>query len=118
MFVLKNKTTGTVLADRIVRPRGWYRRTLGLLDRKRLAGDEGLWLDRCWGVHTVGMRFAIDVLFLDDAFRVLAIRTNVRSGCFAVTHGQASHVVELPAGTCERFDLLPNDAMVLAAAGP
>jgi hypothetical protein len=38
---------------------------VGLPDRKTLSHGEGLLLDRCYGIRTVGMRFPIDVLFLD-----------------------------------------------------
>lgn len=118
MYALKNQATGDVVADNVVQPKGWYGRTLGLLGRNTLDASEGLWLDRCWGVHTVGMKFPIDVVFLDEEFRILSIRTNVRSGCLAVAQANANHVVELPAGTCEKFDLLCGDRMALVESTP
>jgi uncharacterized membrane protein (UPF0127 family) len=44
---------------------------IGLLNRKALAQGEGLLLDRCYGIHTFGMRFPIDVVFLDKELRVM-----------------------------------------------
>jgi len=113
---LKNAATGTVLAARVVRPNGWLKRALGLLGRKTLNADEALWLEHCWGIHTVGMRFPIDVLFLDQDLRILRVRANVQAGRFAVAHFKAYHVIELAAGTCEQFDLLPGDTMALSEA--
>ncbi|MHB8148209.1 MAG: DUF192 domain-containing protein [Vulcanimicrobiaceae bacterium] len=113
MYTLKNQATGEVVARNVVQPKGWYRRTLGLLKRTSIGADEGLWIDRCWGIHTVGMKFPIDVVFLDQAFRIVSIRRNVRSGCLAVAQANAMHVVELRAGTCEEFDLLCGDRMAL-----
>lgn len=118
MYALKNKATGDVVAGNVVAPKGWYGRTLGLLNRTSLEPNEGLWLDRCWGVHTVGMRFPIDVVFLDEDFRIVSIRPSVRAGCLAVAQANANHVVELPAGTCESFDLLCGDPMALVESAP
>jgi hypothetical protein len=113
-FELRNAATGSVVADRVTRPEGWLRRTRGLLGRKSLNVTEGLWIPRCWGIHTVGMHFPIDVLFLDEELRVLSARANVQSGRFAVAHIKAHHVIELSAGTCARFDLLAGDRMALS----
>lgn len=118
MYALKNQATGDIVADRIAQPKGWYGRTLGLLARASLNANEGLWIDRCWGVHTVGMQFPIYVVFLDDQFRIVSIRANVRSGRLAVSQANANHVVELAAGTCENFDLLCGDRMALVESVP
>lgn len=118
MYALKNQATGDVVAGNVVQPKGWLGRTLGLLGRQALGASEGLWLERCWGVHTVGMKFPIDVVFLDEKFRILSIRPSVRSGCLAVAQANANHVVELPAGTCEKFDLLCGDRMELVESAP
>ncbi|HEY5256918.1 MAG TPA: DUF192 domain-containing protein [Candidatus Baltobacteraceae bacterium] len=115
-FELRSAATGAVVARRVARPQGWFHRTCGLLGRKALSVAEGLWLPRCWGIHTVGMHFPIDVLFLDEELRVLSVRANVQSGRFAVAHIKAHHVIELAAGTCARFDLLAGDTMVLSEA--
>ena len=111
VYALTNHTTGDVVASNVAQPKGWYGRTLGLLACKSLDASEGLWLERCWGIHTVGMRFAIDVLFLDERFRIVSIRRDVRPGRLAIAQSNATHVVELRAGTCERFDLLSGDRM-------
>jgi uncharacterized protein len=75
---------------------GWRSRLLGLshLDRER-AGP-GLLIPRCASVHTFGMRFALDLYFLDAAGRPLAVRRAVPPrrvvGC-----RDAVAVLELPA---------------------
>lgn len=112
-YALKNQATDEIVASEVVRPHGWIARSFGLLKRKRLDANQGLWLNRCWGIHTVGMRFNIDVLFLDAAFRIISVRPNVRPGRLAVAQANAEHVIELAAGTSERFDLLPGDRMAL-----
>ncbi len=100
-----------MIARNVVAPKGWCGRNLGLLRRSSIEADEGLWLNRCFGIHTIGMRFAIDVVFLDDALRIVSIRRNVRPGALAVAQANATHVVELRAGTCEDFEMLCGDRM-------
>jgi uncharacterized membrane protein (UPF0127 family) len=67
---------------------------LALLDRAR-AGP-GLLIPRCRSVHTFGMRFPIDVVFLDRGGREVARRVAVRSGR-VVADRRAAAVLELPA---------------------
>jgi uncharacterized membrane protein (UPF0127 family) len=111
MFTLANAATGSVIAQQLSRPTGWLRRTIGLLGRDGLEAGEGLWLERCWGVHTVGMRFSLDILFLDAEFRIVAFERNVRPGRLAVVYASSYHVIELPAGTLDPLDLLIGDRL-------
>ncbi|HUZ48942.1 MAG TPA: DUF192 domain-containing protein [Candidatus Dormibacteraeota bacterium] len=119
MYSFENQATGEVVARKVLAPKGWCGRNLGLLTRSSIDADEGLWINRCFGIHTIGMRFPIDVVFLDDAFRIVSIRRDVRPGCLAVAQANATHVVELRAGTCEEFDMLCGDRMrfVQSASG-
>ena len=55
-------------------------RMRGLLGRSRLDDDRALWLEPCNAVHTFGMRFPIDVLFIDRRGGVLSIHRNVGRG--------------------------------------
>lgn len=95
-----NMTRQTVLAERLeVADRGAKRRK-GLLGCDGLEPGEGLWIKPCEAVHTFGMRFAIDLVYLDRAYRVRKVRSGVRpwrmSACLS-----AHSVLELPAGTIE-----------------
>jgi uncharacterized membrane protein (UPF0127 family) len=85
-------------------------RSLGLLGRAR--GDGVLLLRRTRSVHSLGMRFPLDVGFLDGDLRVLSVRrlpawrvTLPRPGC--------RHVLEAPAGSFERWSLAPGDVLEL-----
>jgi hypothetical protein len=86
------------------------RRRKGLLGRSGLAAGEGLWIVPCEAVHTFGMRFAIDLVYLDRKNRVVKTRSGVGPGRLSACLS-AHSVVELPAGTVqskaiERGDLL------------
>ncbi len=76
--------------------RGARARLLGLahLDRERVGG--GLLIPRCVSVQTFGMRFALDVYFLDGDGAVVAARCTVPPRRFAFC-ARASAVLEIPA---------------------
>ena len=67
---------------------------LALLDRRR--AGEGLLIPRCRSVHTFGMRFPLDVVFLDTAFRPISRRSGLGPRRFAGERGAVA-VLELPA---------------------
>jgi uncharacterized protein len=69
-----------------------------------LRDDEGLWLDPCGGIHTWGMRYAIDVLFLDREMRVLRVARNVRPWRMVFAPRGTRSVVELPASTAANVE--------------
>lgn len=71
MFLVRHGATKRVLAWRVRRCDGWLERAVGFLPRKAIAPEEGLWFEGCNAVHTVGMRVPLDIVFLDDAKRVV-----------------------------------------------
>lgn len=76
--------------------RGRRARLLGLALIDRAAAPAGLLIPRCRGVHTFGMRFALDVAFLDDAGGVVELRRSVGPGRM-VSCRRAAAVLEVPA---------------------
>jgi len=57
-----------------------FQRMRGLLGRSELPVGHGLLIEACGSVHTVGMRFSIDVIFLTRAWQVRRVCRNVRPG--------------------------------------
>ena len=70
-MVLVNATKKTVISDNCHFANTVLKRMVGLLNRGQFNKGEGLLLGRCHGIHTFGMRFSIDVLFLDKDFCVI-----------------------------------------------
>ncbi|MGZ5356197.1 MAG: DUF192 domain-containing protein [Solirubrobacterales bacterium] len=70
-------------------------RLLGLALLSRERAGAGLLIPRCRSVHTFGMRFELDLLFLDRTGTVLELRRAVRPGRIADCRGAAA-VLELP----------------------
>ncbi|HET7455702.1 MAG TPA: DUF192 domain-containing protein [Solirubrobacterales bacterium] len=75
---------------------GFRSRLLGLAWRERSAAGPGLLIPRCAGVHTFGMRFALDVYFLGEDGRVLSVHRRVPPRR-VLWHRGASAVLEVPA---------------------
>jgi len=86
-------------------------RLVGLIGRRTLAPGVGLWLKPCDAVHTAGLRFAIDVVFVDAAGRVKRIDERVRPWRLRACLG-AHSVVELAAGEARRLGFEVGHAIV------
>jgi len=76
-----------------------FARLRGLLGRLRLRGDEGLWIVPCQGVHTIGVLFPIDVVYLDEKLRVVHVVEHLGPFRFAPLRMGSSSVLQLPTRT-------------------
>lgn len=92
-------------------------RLTGLIGRCPPDPGCGLWLRPCDAVHTMGLRFEIDVVFVDAAGRVKRIDERVRPWRVRICLG-AHSVVELAAGEARRLGLEAGHAIAppIAAA--
>ncbi len=97
-------TTHKELAAYMETARSLLDRMKGLLGKSSLQPGEALLIKPCNGIHTFGMRFAIDVVFLDRKNRVVALTENLRPNHMTSLHFRAASVIELPAGTIKATD--------------
>ena len=88
-------------------------RAKGLLGTDRLPEDEALVFPECHSIHTIGMRFPIDVIFVDQRWRVVALRPQLRPGRLVFPVWGAWGVVEMAPGTLERVPLQVGDQLNL-----
>ena len=95
---------------------GFLQRARGLLLRPPLRTDEALLLPGCASVHTFGMRYAIDVVFLDPLGRVLRVARGLRPWRVASEPGAAA-VLELRAGGATVHQLYPGVVLDAALSG-
>ena len=88
--------TALVLGRRVPVAVGRRARLVGLAGLERARAGAGLLIPGCRSVHTFGMRFALDLVFLDREMRPVSIRHGVAPG--RVAFSPAAHaVLELPA---------------------
>src|ERR1051325_8582899 len=97
-----NVSKRQVLATHCRLANTFLKRAVGLLNRTSLPPGEGLLLDRCHGVSTIGLRFPIDVVFLDKSLRVIRQVSFVKPFRMGPAARQAIYVLELPAGTIQQ----------------
>jgi hypothetical protein len=99
-------TTVEIAATRATRRRG-------LLGRDALADASAMLLAPCGAVHTAGMRFPIDVVFVDRQGYAVKVVRNLQPWRIALaTSGRA--VIEMPAGTLKWGQVLLGDRLYLA----
>jgi uncharacterized membrane protein (UPF0127 family) len=104
------------LGTRIRMADGWLARLRGMLARPAPGPGEGLLLTPCSSVHMYGMRFALDVAFLDQSGTVVALYPSLAPGSRTRWHRNAAHALELPSGTLEDSGTSVGDVLVWAAA--
>jgi uncharacterized protein len=111
-----NLTRQTWLATTVRTASRFGTRLVGLLGRGRLGPEEALWLVPCRAIHTLGMRFPIDVVFLDRGGLVVATLENVRPWRLSPIVRKAHSVLELRAGTLRKSATRVGDSIELSAA--
>jgi uncharacterized membrane protein (UPF0127 family) len=109
------KLGAVYLQDRCIVPRVWnavsaWERTRGLLGRPPLQNGEGMMINECRLVHTLGMGYPLDLAFLDGAGRVRKLLRNVRPARIAGSL-HAERTLELAPGTLDAIDLKPGDVL-------
>ncbi len=103
-----------VFAGNVEVARGLFERLRGLLGRAEMPRDSAMLIEHCASVHTIGMRFALDLIFLDRNWRVVKIRRGVRTGMPVVCGGmKACRVVESACAALDLDRLSCGDRLVL-----
>lgn len=85
-------------------------RLRGLLGRDKLTTDLGLLISPCNSVHTIGMKYSLDIIYLDKNDKVIKIRSNLAPWHFSACKG-AYKVLELLAGNCKSKNIKQGDEL-------
>ncbi|NMC27672.1 MAG: DUF192 domain-containing protein [Syntrophomonadaceae bacterium] len=94
---------GTI-GSRVELANGFFTRFRGLLGRTGLAEGEGMLLSPCSSIHCFGMKFPIDVIFLDHNYYIVDLERDMQPGSHASCR-KARFVLELKAGEIEKHNL-------------
>lgn len=98
MLILKNKKHNQVIANKIHVCRGYFSRIKGLLGSSRIEDKEACWIIPCGSVHTFGMKYAIDVYFLDKKHKIIGIVKDLKPNRVSPLFWFAHSVLELATG--------------------
>jgi uncharacterized membrane protein (UPF0127 family) len=96
-----NKTRETFIATKATVADSYFTRLIGLLGKTRRWAQlgKGLWIVPSRGVHTIGMLFPIDLIFLSDEKEVVHIEEHLRPFRISKVSLKATSVLELPPHT-------------------
>ena len=103
-MVARNLDSGRVVATRVRVATTRIERAVGLLGRRDLPRGEAMWFSPSRGVHTCGMRFAIDLVGLDAAGTVVDRVVGMKPWRLRLPRRRVVGVLELPAGSLDCSD--------------
>lgn len=113
--VVVNERTGKVLATEMRAAESFWDRFAGLMMKKSIPDGFGLMFKPARGIHTHFMRFPIDLIFIDQADRVVKVRPAMRPWRFDFS--SAAGVIEMNAGSAASADLQPGDQLRFETGG-
>jgi uncharacterized protein len=113
-----NRTREIPLGDRVRTAQTFLSRLVGLLGTGAIAEGEGLWIVPCRSVHTLGMRYPIDVAFLDARGVVVGTLEGLPPNRIGRVFRDARGALELRAGTLAATGTAPGDRLEFEGGGP
>ena len=108
-----NKTKETFLAFRVNIADSITGRLIGLLGRRSLKPDSGVWIVPANAIHTVGRMFSFDVVMIDKDFKVVCVKEMVKPFRIVLPKLRAESVIELPAHTIFRSRTEVGDDLII-----
>lgn len=97
----------------IIITRSFFSRASGLLFRKKLTDTQCLLITPCHSIHTIGMQYNIDVVFIDAFGYITDIYYNVQPFRIISGSNNACSVVEFLGGTLHQFNLREDDYLFM-----
>lgn len=111
-----NLAKKTWLATKVRKADNFVTRLIGLLKRTTLGPEEALWLMPSKGIHTIGMKFPIDVVFLNKQNQVLGLISGMVPYRISGVQLRGFSVLELPSGTIKKSHTEVGDQLEISLA--
>jgi len=111
-----NKTRECFLSFSITPADTTFARLKGLIGRLTLRYDEGIWVVPSRGIHTLGVLFPIDLVYLDENHRVIHLMEHFPAFRIAPLRKQAASVLELPTHTIYSSQTQVGDQLLICVA--
>ncbi|MBX9720860.1 MAG: DUF192 domain-containing protein [Candidatus Obscuribacterales bacterium] len=111
-----NKSRGKLLASEANVADNFLTRLIGLLNTPSLVEGQGLYITACSQIHMFGMKYAIDVVFLDKQNRVVGLCDSIKPGQMSKLFLKAQACLELPPGIIRSTATTEGDEIEFAAA--
>jgi uncharacterized membrane protein (UPF0127 family) len=114
IVTLNNSTKAAVIGTNIAVADSFATRFLGLMGREGLDAGHGMWIKPSSGVHTMWMRFTIDVVALDRNRKVCALWPRLKPWRISPVSTKIASVVELPPGSIQKMGIEVGDQLEVA----
>jgi uncharacterized membrane protein (UPF0127 family) len=113
-----NRSRGTCLAENVQIARTHWARLRGLIGTtaSSFLPGQALWIVPSRGVHTLAMRFPLDLVYLDRLNKVIDLQEGMEPWRFAPINFAAASVLELPKGTIRRTGTTRGDKIEIVTA--
>lgn len=105
--VISTQHDQKLILPHVMKTSSMMERMQGLLFRTPLREDEGLLIKPCSSIHTIGMQYDIDVVFLSNDLSIKKLFCHVKPWRCAMSFG-ASMVLEMISGSIDKFGLEKN----------
>lgn len=115
-YCVYNKTRECFLSFGVTIADTPFARLKGLIGRLKLRFDEGLWVVPSSGVHTWGVLFPLDLIYLDENQQVVYLTEHFPRFRIAPLRMHAASVLELPTHTIYSSQTHPGDQLVICTA--
>ncbi|HEX4021266.1 MAG TPA: DUF192 domain-containing protein [Acidobacteriaceae bacterium] len=115
-YCVYNKTRECFLSLSVTAADTTFSRLKGLIGRLKLKFDDGLWVVPSSGVHTLGVLFPLDLIYLDENLRVIHVIEHFPRFRIAPLRIKAASVLELPTHTIYSSQTQPGDQLLICAA--
>src|SRR6267154_5089569 len=112
-YCVYNQTRECFLSLSVTPADTTFARLKGLIGRLKLRVDEGLWIVPSCGVHTLGVLFPLDLIYLDESHRVIHLIEHFPRFRIAPLRTQASSVLELPIHTIYSSQTQAGDQLLI-----
>jgi uncharacterized membrane protein (UPF0127 family) len=103
--------TGMIVLPTVRRADTLFEKTRGLLGRSSPKQGEGMFFPACRSIHTFGMAYSIDLVFLDRQGTIVSLFTHLKPFRLSLCRSAAS-ALELAAGEIDRLGLKPGDHLL------
>lgn len=90
-----------------------FARLKGLIGRLKLRSDEGLWVVPSSGVHTLGVLFPLDLIYLNENYQVIHLIEYFPTFRIAPLKTQAASVLEMPPHTIYSSQTHTGDQLII-----
>jgi uncharacterized protein len=115
-YCVYNQTRECFLSMGVTQADTIFTRLKGLIGRLNIRSDEGLWVVPSSGVHTWGVLFPLDLIYLDENYCVVFVTEHFPRFRVGPLRLHAASVLELPTHTIYSSQTQAGDQLVICMA--